>query len=161
MNDKQQNDMDFSGHLTHLEDAQNVQLPTDKKTLKDSELEQAGLIKTSAFIRTKKSKNALRIEKHKAKKEQQGIKQLNIEVPEQHRETMKQLANALKNGQSITDALKAIPTDTKTPEQQKTPQKATESVKAEEQINYARIGQKVADIKSKGGFRAFLLNRLI
>jgi hypothetical protein len=58
---------------------------------------------------------------------------------------MKRIANALKDGQSITDALKAISTDTKTPESTKTPQKAPESVKTEEQINYVTIGQKVTD----------------
>jgi hypothetical protein len=156
-----QNELDFNGHIINIEDAQNVELPIDEKTLNDKELEQAGLIKTSAFVRTKRSKNALRVEKNKQKKEQQGIKQLNIEVPEQHRETMKQLAIALKNGQSITDALKTISTDTKTPEQKKTPQVVTGSVKAEDYINYATIGQKVAEIKAQGGIRAFLLNRLI
>lgn len=156
-----QNKLDFAGHMVNLEDAENVPLPTDNKTLSDNVLEQAGLVKTSAFVRTTRSKNALRIEKHKQKKEEQGIKQLNIEVPEQHRETMKQLAIALKQGQSIADALKTISTDTKTPEQQKTPVKAPESVKTDEQINYVNIGMKVVEIKAKGGFKAFMLNRWI
>jgi hypothetical protein len=157
-----QNELDFAGHMVNIEDAENVPLPlADKKTFSDTELEQAGLVKTSAFVRTKRSKNALRIEKHKQKKEELGIKQLNIEVPEQHREAMKQLAIALKAGQSITDALKTISTDTKTPEKQKTPQKASQSVKTEEQINYVTIGMKVTEIKNRGGFKAFVLNRLI
>jgi hypothetical protein len=157
-----QNELDFAGHMVNIEDAENVPLPlADKKTFSDTELEQAGLVKTSAFVRTKRSKNALRIEKHKQKKEELGIKQLNIEVPEQHREAMKQLANALKDGQSITDALKTISTDTKTPEKQKTSTKSTESVKTEEQINYVTIGMKVTEIKNRGGFKAFVLNRLI
>jgi hypothetical protein len=162
MSEENQNKFNFGGHVTHIEDAEKAQTPVQgAKTLSDEELEIAGLIRTSAFVRSNRSKNALRIEKHKQKKEELGIKQLNIEVPEQHRETMKQLANALKDGQSITDALKTISTDTKTPEQQKTPTKATESVKTEETINYVTIGMKVAEIRSKGGFKAFLLNRLI
>ena len=77
------NQMDFVGHIVNLEDAQNVPLPVDNKTITDSELEQAGLVKTSAFVRTKKSKNALRIAKHKDKKlTETGVKQLNIEIPE-------------------------------------------------------------------------------
>jgi hypothetical protein len=162
MSEENQNEFNFGGHVTHIEDSENAQTPREGiKTLTDEELETAGLIRTSAFVRSKRSKNALRIEKHKEKKAEQGIKQLNIEVPEQHRETMKQLAIALKAGQSITDALKTISTDTKTPEKQKTPQKASQSVKTEEQINYVTIGMKVAEIKAKGGFKAFLLNRLI
>jgi hypothetical protein len=162
MSEENQNEFNFGGHVTHIEDSENAQTPREGiKTLTDKELEQAGLIKTSAFVRTNRSRNALRVEKSKQKKEEGGIKQLNIEVPEQYREIMKQLAIALKAGQSITDALKTISTDTKTPEKQKTPQKAPQSVKTEEQINYVTIGMKVAEIKAKGGFKAFLLNRLI
>lgn len=161
MNDKQ-NSMDFSGHLTHLEDAQNVQLPTSEKTYTDAELEQAGLVKTSAFVRTKKSKNALRIEKHKQKKEQQGIKQLNVEVPEQHRDMLKSFSKALKDGLSPEEAVKTLfpskQTPAATPEK---PQKAPESDFESKTKEYATIGQKVAEIKSRGGFKAFLLNRLI
>lgn len=161
MNDKQ-NNMDFSGHLTHLEDAQNVQLPTSEKTYTDAELEQAGLVKTSAFVRTKKSKNALRIEKHKQKKEQQGIKQLNVEVPEQHRDLIKSFSKALKEGLSAEEAVKTLfpskQTPTATPEK---PQKAPDSDFESKTREYATIGQKVAEIKSRGGFKAFLLNRLI
>jgi hypothetical protein len=157
-----QNELDFAGHMVNIEDAENVPLPlADKKTFSDTELEQAGLVKTSAFVRTKRSKNALRIEKHKQKKEELGIKQLNIEVPEQHREAMKQLANALKDGQSITDALKAISTDTKTPEKQKTPQKAPQSVLSEEQINYAILGKKVTEIQQNGGIKAIFLKFIL
>jgi hypothetical protein len=162
MSEENQNEFNFGGHVTHIEDSENAQTPREGiKTLTDEELETAGLIRTSAFVRSKRSKNALRIEKHKEKKAEQGIKQLNIEVPEQHRETMKQLAIALKAGQSITDALKTISTDTKTPEKQKTSTKSTESVKTEEQINYVTIGMKVTEIKNRGGFKAFVLNRLI
>lgn len=154
--------MDFSGHLTHLEDAQNVQLPTSEKTLSDAELEQAGLVKTSAFVRTKKSKNALRIEKHKQKKEQQGIKQLNVEIPEQHRDMVKSFSKALKDGLSPEEAVKTLfpskPTQTPAPEK---PQKAPESDFESKDREYVTIGKKVAEIQSQGGFKAFILKRLI
>jgi hypothetical protein len=164
MSNEEQNKFDFGGHMINIEDVKSVKLPlvtTQESTFNDKELEQAGLIKTSAFVRTNRSRNALRVEKSKQKKEEGGIKQLNIEVPEQYREIMKQLAIALKKGKSITDALKAISTDTKTPEKQKTSTKSTESVKTEEQINYVTIGMKVTEIKNRGGFKAFVLNRLI
>lgn len=162
MSEENQNEFNFGGHITHIEDAENAQTPLEGvKTLSDEELEIAGLIRTSAFVRSKRSKNALRVEKHKKQKEEQGIKQLNIEVPDQYREIMKHLANALKEGQSIEDALKSIQSDTKPTTNNKTPQKAPESLSEETQVNYARIGQKVTDIKAQGGFKAFILNRLI
>lgn len=154
-------DHDFSGHIKHLEDAQNVQLPTSENTLSDAELEQAGLVKTSAFVRTKKSKNALRIEKHKQKKEQQGIKQLNVEIPEQHRDLMKQLAIALKDGKTPQEAVKTVLTDADTPKAPKTSQNRSQDVSEEKQRDYASIGKKVAEIQSQGGFKAFILKRLI
>lgn len=161
MNDKQ-NNMDFSGHLTHLEDAQNVQLPTSEKTYTDAELEQAGLVKTSAFVRTKKSKNALRIEKHKQKKAEQGVKQLNVEVPEQHRDMVKSFSKALKDGLSPEEAVKTLFPSKPAPEPApQKPQKAPDSDFESKTREYATIGQKVAEIKSRGGFKAFLLNRLI
>ena len=155
-------DHDFSGHIKHLEDAQNVQLPTSEKTYTDAELEQAGLVKTSAFVRTKKSKNALRIEKHKQKKEQQGIKQLNVEVPEQHRDMLKSFSKALKDGLSPEEAVKTLfpskPTQAPAPEK---PQKAPDSDFESKTKEYATIGRKVAEIQSQGGFKAFILRRLI
>ncbi len=161
MNDKQ-NNMDFSGHLTHLEDAQNVQLPTSEKTYTDAEMEQAGLVKTSAFVRTKKSKNALRIEKHKQKKAEQGVKQLNVEVPEQHRDMVKSFSKALKDGLSPEEAVKTLfpSKQTQEPAPQK-PQKAPESDFESKDREYATIGKKVAEIQSQGGFKAFILRRLI
>lgn len=162
MSEENQNEFNFSGHVTHIEDAENAQTPLEGvKTLSDEELETAGLIRTSAFVRSKRSKNALRVEKSKEKKAEQGIKQLNVEVPEEHRELMKQLANALKEGQSIEDALKSIQSDIKPPVNNKTPQKAPESLSTDDSEYYARIGKKVADIQSRGGFKAFVLNRLI
>jgi DNA-binding transcriptional regulator YhcF (GntR family) len=159
MNDKQ-NNMDFSGHLTHLEDAQNVQLPTSEKTYTDAELEQAGLVKTSAFVRTKKSKNALRIEKHKQKKAEQGVKQLNVEVPEQHRDMVKSFSKALKDGLSPEEAVKTLFSSNRTPAAEK-PQKAPESDFESKDREYVTIGKKVAEIQSQGGFKAFILRRLI
>lgn len=66
----------------------------------DDQLEDSGLIKTSAFVRTKKSKNALRVNKSKAiKKKDKGISQLNIEIPDHHKNDMKKLAKLLCSGE--------------------------------------------------------------
>lgn len=155
-NDK--NEMDFSGHLKNLEDAENQPLPNgDNKTLTDSELEQAGLVKTSAFVRTKKSKNALRVEKHKQKKAEQGVKQLNIEVPEQHRDIFKQIAKQLKDTGTVSSELvKAIPTDIAAK-----PPKATQERKTEPSEDIIELGEKCSQIVKQGGFKATILKWIV
>jgi hypothetical protein len=162
MSDENQPQFDFLGHIVNIEDAEKAVTPAgENKTFTDEELNIAGLIKTSAFVRSNRSKNALRVEKHKNKKEEIGIKQLNVEVPDEHRESMKQLAIALKHGLTLADAMKAMLSNTNLPDTTKTPKKAIESVSTDDQINYARIGEEVALIRNKGGLKAFILNRLI
>lgn len=155
-------DHDFSGHIKHLEDAQNVQLPTSENTLSDAELEQAGLVKTSAFVRTKKSKNALRIEKHKQKKAEQGVKQLNVEVPEQHRDLLKSFSKALKDGLSPEEAVKTLFPSKQTPAApEKKPQKAPDSDFSQEAKESDKIIKKCSQVLSEGGFKAWLLKTII
>lgn len=164
----EKNQMDFVGHIVNLEDAKNVPLPTDDKTFTDNELEQAGLVKTSAYVRTKKSKNALRIEKHKDKKlTEKGVKQLNIEVPEQHRDIFKALAKELSTEGTIQqDKLdyfsQLVVRDKNTTENKKqAPQKAPESDNSKLAIESADIGNKCAKIIIKGGFKALLLKLIV
>jgi len=94
MNSKKDDFIEFNQdtHISYLEDAQEVGLPVDDITLNDEELEKGGLVKTSAYVRTKKSKNALRVAKHKEMKKEKGIKQLNVEVPEELKEEFKKAA---------------------------------------------------------------------
>jgi hypothetical protein len=159
--------MDFVGHIVNLEDAQNVPLPVDNKTITDSELEQAGLVKTSAFVRTKKSKNALRIAKHKDKKlTETGVKQLNIEIPEQYRDTFKALAKELKETGTISKENMAILPFAKTGDKTKqptaeTPQNASEDKKAISDVESIELTEKVLKIARKGGFKAFLLKLIV
>lgn len=161
------NQIDFVGGLKYLEDAENMQLPVGDKTITDSELEQAGLVKTSAFVRTKKSKNALRIAKHKDKKlNETGVKQLNIEVPEQFRDVFKAIAKELKDTGTITKTqLDALPF-ARTGEKTKQPT-AEKSIKAPESNNSdldnesIELTKKVLKIASEGGLKAFLLKLIV
>ncbi|MDP5132011.1 MAG: hypothetical protein NWQ54_14100 [Paraglaciecola sp.] len=158
-------EFDFSGHIKHIEVAQAVDLPTgENKTLTDSELEQAGLVKTSAFVRTKRSKNALRVEKNRDKKAADGVKQLNVEVPEQHRDLLKVMAKAMKDGLNPSEALKIATgdVDRAKPGQQpsaskKTPQSDSEHQRELNQELVIGYGKKVAEIKSQGGIKSLLL----
>ncbi len=162
------NQMDFVGHIVNLEDAQNIPLPTDDKTLTDTELEQAGLVKTSAFVRTKKSKNALRVKKCNDKKlADKGVKQLNIEVPEQHRDIFKALAKELATTGTIQQDKvdyfsKLVSADKNTTENKKQPPKtAPESDNSKLAIESADIGSKCAKIIMQGGFKALLLKLIV
>jgi hypothetical protein len=162
------NQMDFVGHIVNLEDAKNIPLPTDEKTLTDNELEQAGLVKTSAFIRTKKSKNALRIEKHKDKKlTEKGVKQLNIEVPEQHRDIFKALAKELATTGTIQqDKMdyfsQLVAADKNTTENKKqAPKNASEDENGRLAIESVKIANKCAKIVLAGGFKAWLLKKIV
>lgn len=158
-------EFDFSGHMKHIEDAKAVDLPTDEnKTLTDSELEQAGLVKTSAFVRTKRSKNALRVEKNREKKAADGVKQLNVEVPEQHRDLLKAMAKGMKDGLSPSEALRMASGDVdpakpgqQSPDSKKTPQSDSERQNETNQELVIGYGKKVAEIKSQGGIRGLLL----
>jgi CRISPR type III-B/RAMP module-associated protein Cmr5 len=166
----EKNQIDFSGHIVNLEDAQNVELPVDKKTFSDGELENAGLVKTSAFIRSKRSKNALRIEKHKEKKADNGIKQLNIEVPDQYRNAIKNIAKTLSENRELTEKDLAVFSFDRTKQNTRdntkqltdaTSQNVTESTKSILDIESIELTEKVLRIVTEGGFKAFLLKLLV
>lgn len=62
--------------------------------LTDAELEAGGLAKTTAWVRTESSKGALRVKKHREKKKEEGVTQLNVIIPEEMKESMKAVAKA-------------------------------------------------------------------
>lgn len=155
--------MDFTGHLKHLEDAQDVKFPVDDdKTFTDNELELAGLIKTSAFVRTKKSKNALRVQKHKEKKAEQGVKQLNIEIPEQYRDALKSIAKQLKEQGTVSkENMATLPIAKSVETDKKAAPAAAQVEKPSLSDECVKIGEKCALIASEGGFKAWLLKKII
>lgn len=136
--DKGTVDFDFGGHITHLEDAQSMPMPSDKKTYSNEQLEAAGLVKTSAFIRTRRSKNALRSEKAKEKKAEEGIKQLNVQIPENQAEPVKHLAKQLREG-AVIDFTAITSPDPKV----------------------ATYGQQCVAIERRGGIKSVLLRLLL
>ncbi len=161
---EEQKGFDFGGHVKHIEDAQSVDLPLGDKTLSDEELEQGGLVKTSAFVRTRRSKNALRIEKNREKKAAKGVKQLNVEVPEEHRGLMKAMAKAMKEGFSPVDALQKVLPDfdqgaellgQKSGDNEQKGKKISEKEHFSE--NVINWGRTVKEIKQNGGVRSLLL----
>ena len=90
----------------NAENAKSAENP--EKMLTDEDLEAGGLQQVRAFVRTKASKNALRVAKAKAKKEKIGIKQLNIQAHESAHEVLRELAKATASGSSIEQAISAV-----------------------------------------------------
>ena len=99
---------DFTCHVKNIEEAQSIENLQVETPLSDEELEKNGLIKTTAFIRTKKSKNALRVEKNKKRKAAKGIKQLNIEVHEDNKELIKNLNKIISKQGFVSTLVKFI-----------------------------------------------------
>lgn len=84
-------------NIDFIEDCEKLSKPV-LNTYTDDELSKSGLVKVNAFVRTKQSKNALRVKKSKEKKAEQGFKQLNVVVPEAYRDSFKVLAKRLCDG---------------------------------------------------------------
>ena len=67
--------------------------------LTDDELQAGGMDRVVAFVRTKRSKEALRKEKQRKKQERSGTRQINLDVPnnDRSRATMRGAAIAIKD----------------------------------------------------------------
>lgn len=168
-NENQTNDQaqfDFEATLRFVEDAKSAQTMDKEsveqgKTLNDEELENIGIVKTSAYVRTRQSKNALRVRKSRDKKEEQGLRQLNVEVLDEHREDIKALVKSLEDGRTLAEAVKSVLADKDYSKTDKSSQNANQRQSEELSKNYDKIVKRVTEIQKKGGLRAFLLNRLI
>ena len=84
--------------IKHLEELPETPISEDQ-VLTDDDLAKGGLVKAEAWMRTKSSKGALRVKKHREAKEAEGMKQLNIVIPEAAREQFKTWAKAAEEGQ--------------------------------------------------------------
>lgn len=91
----------------HIEDIKET--PADpEKSLSDSELAAGGLVPVKAFMRTKASANALRVQKHREKKEAEGVKQINVQASEEARQVIKAIADRTKAGEALGDVLATL-----------------------------------------------------
>lgn len=155
---EEQSSFDFDSGVRYLEDALEADLPVDDKTLTDAELEKAGLVKTAAFVRSRRSKNALRIERTREKLKAEGIKQVNVQIPEQHAEVIKQFAKDLAAGEAPADAAKKIAGDNDFALTQNQYRQAPERpAMSKKEQHVLRLGLQVEAIASKGGFALLLL----
>lgn len=81
-----------------IEDVQEFPF-AEPDVLTDDALRVGGLVKTEAFVRTRSSVGALRVKRHREAREQDGLKQLNIVVPDAFREEFKSWAKLASEGQ--------------------------------------------------------------
>lgn len=144
-------------HPEHIEDI--PEAPTDEATvLSDEQLTAGGLVKVAAFMRTKASANALRVKKHREKAEAEGIKQINVQAPEDAREVIKTIADRTKAGEAVAQVLASLvpnkPLDSPTQRPMEGPtQEPLQGPIDPETIAMAKIGRQVIQLK---GWRRIL-----
>lgn len=129
----------------HIEDV--PETPADPETvLTDEQLAAGGLVKVNAFMRSKASANALRVQKHREKKEAEGVKQINVQANEEARQAIKAIAERTKAGEQLSNVLASLAGNpAEIPEaapQTKTPDPKAERLTQEEK-RLVLIGQRV------------------
>ena len=130
--------------------------------LSDNSLASGGLVRVSAFMRTKASANAARVKKAREKAADTGIRQLNVVVPLAAHAAMKAIAKDLQAGGLLSDVLKAaLAHENFQPTPVRVPSKASSSVpplRARERRQHAELATtRLANLK---GWR-LLLARLV
>lgn len=91
----------------HLEDAERAQGVADPAAvLTDDQLEAGGLRQVRAFVRTRASRNALRVQKHREKAAAEGLGQVNVVAPEAARKALKTIAKRTSGGEPLEAVLR-------------------------------------------------------
>jgi len=81
-----------------IEDAQKGRLIDVERALSDEQLIDGGLAPVRAFVRTKQGKAAARQKRYKEKKVATGVRQLNVQVPDGDRDSVKRISEVLRAG---------------------------------------------------------------
>lgn len=81
-----------------IEDAEKGGPVDTDKALSDDELKAGGLREVAAWVRTKQSKNALRLKRHWEKQAAAGVKQLNLPAPAEMHAPLKAMVKAAREG---------------------------------------------------------------
>ena len=87
----------------HMEDLQEQPIDPDR-VISDEELRAGGLAPVKAYVRTRAGKSAERQQRYRQNKEAQGLKQTNVQVPEKHQETIREIARKLRDGEDTGTA---------------------------------------------------------
>ena len=93
----------------HLEDAERAQGVADPAAvLTDDQLEEGGLRQVRAFVRTRASRNALRVQKHREKAAAEGLGQVNVVAPDEAKEALRAIAKRTAGGESLEAVLRDL-----------------------------------------------------
>jgi len=88
------------------EDAEKAQAVCDPSAvLTDDQLQAGGLRPVKAFVRTRVSRNAMRVKKHREKAAQEGLEQVNVVAPPDAREVVKLIAKRTAAGEPLEAVL--------------------------------------------------------
>lgn len=123
-----------------------------ERVLSDDELRSGGLEPVRAYVRTKAGKAAQRQQRYRERKESAGLKQTNVQVPEQHQETIREIARRMREGEPLGDVIGA-----EKPQAQSAPTHAAEGESAG-----ALTGdeKRLLDAARAGGVRSRLIRFL-
>lgn len=89
----------------YIEDAEQGQPLDVEQALTDQELEAGGLKPVKAWVRTKQAGNAVRTKRYKERQAAEGVKQVNVQAPQETHEALKAIAARTKAGESLGDVL--------------------------------------------------------
>lgn len=98
----------MADRFENIEDAQAGAWDMSHDVLTDDQLEAGGLVEVRAWVRSKASANALRQQRKREKQAEAGRAQVNVVVPEECKEPLKELAAALASGQIDADQVRAM-----------------------------------------------------
>ena len=146
----------------HLENVPERPIDPDR-VLSDDELQAGGLQPVKAYVRTKASKAADRQKRWREKKSAEGLKQTNVQVPEEHQDTIKEIARRLREGEPVEavpakpQPLQVVPEAPAQPKQEPQPEKPTP---ASDEPELTEADRKVLLAARGRGLRSWLVRRL-
>lgn len=122
--------------------------PRPRNPLTDEQLAAGGMVPVKAYIHTNQSKDALRQEKKREKKETLGLKQTGVTVPDvdEARAAMRAAAAALCEGR--VTPLEIV-------------QAVSDHIDGDEPFAFSKEMEKVRTILVRGGFRAWFIRKIL
>jgi len=88
-----------------IEEAKEGQAIDVDSALTDDQLQEGGLKPVQAWVRTKQASNAARTQRYKDRKEAQGVKQLNLQAPQEIHEVLREIAARTRSGEPLAAVL--------------------------------------------------------
>jgi len=88
-----------------IEDAKEGRPIDVNSALTDDQLQEGGLKPVQAWVRTKQAGNAARTKRYKERKQELGVKQLNLQAPQETHEALREIAARTRAGEPLKRVL--------------------------------------------------------